>query len=632
MNRENKVTNYFNYRLFPKIALGLPAVIFILDCIIRGQVFLEWTLPQIGTYILSLLTVIFFWLFFFYASTLLLKVSSIWAALFTFLVFFLEICVLILSYGFYNYFRGIPNYYVGEFIIQEPKDFYASVTGTITIWHWGILVIFTIGLSLFWIRQVKMNGTMKFGLQHLTTSLLLFLIGVFGLTKSSQLYDQAILPDLNAMILSSDLLINKLILKEKLVRSGLHESRRIPLAKEEQTVPVNILVILNESLRRQSLKPFGYRVDTTPFITRFIEDHPGEVFLFKKAYSNSTFTMLSVPSLMTGVSPVLPGTVLHKMPLIFDYGKTLDYSTFFISSQTFKWRNIGLFFENEPIDFYWNKDIGNAPLVHDIGTDDRLVVEKWRNYLKENPGELFTGVLQTYANHYPYFTRNKTADLYQRYDRSITYLDSIVAGIFTAMEENNLLNDTVVIFTSDHGEAFMEHGYSGHIRTYYEEESGIPLWIYIPYPIQEYYGNKIDFLKENTGKNVSNLDIIPTIIDLLNLKQLPDSLTTNLMGTSLLEPVDYNRPIYMLNNNEVSNYRIFFSLGVLKGDYKYLFIEDGGGPREAYYNLSEDPLEKNNLIDQHPEEIKRIYEDLWRFDAPRKILKETKNKRKISFY
>lgn len=626
------MTNLFNNRLLPKIALGFPLALFMLDVIIRWRVLLNWTFPQVAIYVLSLLTAVFFWLFIFHSTSLLLRVNTSLATLFTILIFFLEICFLILSYGFYNYFRGIPNYYVGEFIVQEPKDFYSSVTGTITIWHWGILVIFTIGLSLFWIRQVKKNGSMSFGYQNLIISFLLFIIGAYGLTKSSQLYDQAILPDLNTMILSSDLLINQVIFKEKIVRSGLHESRRIPLAKEERTVPVSILLILNESLRRQSLKPFGYQIDTTPFITRFIENHPNEVFLFKKAYSNSTFTMLSVPSLMTGVSPVLPGEVLHKMPLIFDYGKALDYSTFFISSQTFKWRNIGLFFENEPIDLYWNKDIGNAPRVHDIGTDDRLIVEEWRDFLKKNHGESFAGVLQTYGNHYPYFTRNKTSNLHERYDRSITYLDSVVAGIFNVMEEYNLLNNTVVIFTSDHGEAFMEHGYSGHIRTYYEEEGGIPLWIYIPNHIQEYYGDKIHFLKKNTGKNVSNLDIIPTIIDLLNLKYLPDSVTTNLMGTSLLKPIDNNRPIYMLNNNEVSNYRIFFSLGLLKGDYKYLFIKDGGGSREAYYNLSEDPLEKNNLIGKYPGEIKKIYEDLWRFDAPRKILRATKNKRKISFY
>lgn len=621
-----------NYRLPPKIALALPVTLFILDCIIRGRIFLHWTFPQAAIYTLSLLTAIFFWLVIFYASTLLLKVSSILATLFTFLVFFLEICFLILSYGFYSYFRGIPNYYVGEFIVQEPKDFYSGVAGTITIWHWGILVIFTIGLSLFWMRQVKKNGRMSFGYRNLIASFLLFLIGAYGLNRSSQQYDQAILPDLNTMILFSNLFVNQVIFKEKLVRSGLHESRRIPLPKEKRTVPVNIMVILNESLRRQSLKPFGYKIDTTPFITRFIEDHPREVFLFRKAYSNSTFTMLSMPSLMTGVSPVLPGKVLHRMPLIFDYGKTLDYSTFFISSQTFKWRNIGLFFKNEPIDFYWNKDIGNAPRVHDIGTDDRLIVEEWRDFLQNNHGEPFAGVLQTYSNHYPYFTRKKTANLHRRYDRSITYLDSVVAGIFTALEKNNLLENTVVIFTSDHGEAFMEHGYSGHIRTYYEEESGIPLWMYIPDRIQEYYGDKIKFLRENTGKNVSNLDIIPTIIDLLNLKHLPDSVTTNLMGTSLLEPIDNNRSIYMLNNNEVSNYRIFFSLGVLKGNYKYLFIKDGGGTREAYFNLAEDPLEKNNLIGKYPEEIKKIHEDLWRFDAPRRILEATKSKHKISFY
>jgi arylsulfatase A-like enzyme len=335
---------------------------------------------------------------------------------------------------------------------------------------------------------------------------------------------------------------------------------------------------------------------------------------------------------MTGVSPVLPGETLHKMPLVFDYGKMFDYYTFLISSQTFEWRNIGNFFEGAQIDYFWNKDIGNAPQIHDIGTDDRFIIGEWQNALKETGNKHFLGVLQTYANHYPYFTRKKTANLLNRYHRSITYVDSIVAEIFNTLGKEQLLENTVVIFTSDHGEAFREHGYYGHIRTYYDEESAIPLWIYIPQKIQKYFGEEIINLRQNTTKNVSNLDLVPTIIDILNIKNLPETISENLLGSSLFEPIDHNRSIYLLNNNEVSNYRIFLSVGLLKGDYKYLFIKDGRGSREALYNLAEDPGEKNNLINKYPYKIQKIYRELSTFNAPRKILESVKNGKRIDFH
>lgn len=622
----------FRNKSLPLVVLGMPLAFFILDCIIRSRSFLAWDLKQCSIYLASLGVALLFWGFIFQASLALLKLNRGLGIFFIFLIFLSEICFLILSYGFYNYFRGIPNYFVGEFIIQEPKDFYSSVSGTITLWHYTILILFTLGLSLTWLWQVKKYQNPGFSGRNIIILLLAFLTGVYGLNRYLYNYDQEILPDLNAVIITGRLFGNEILLKKKMAHSGLQESQRFQLAKSEATLPVNILIILNESLRRQSLKPFGYHLDTTPFITGFIENHPEEVFVFKKAYSNSTFTMLSFPSLVTGVSPALPGETLHKMPMVFDYGESLDYFTFLISSQTFQWRNIGKFFENKSIDYFWNKDIGNAPRVHDIGTDDRFIVREWEKALQEKNGRSFLGMLQTYANHYPYFSPRKKSNLQTRYDRSIAYVDSVVAEIFEVMEARQLLENTVVFFTSDHGEAFMEHGYSGHIRTYYEEESGIPLWVYIPRKIQNYYGKKISCLRENTAKNVSNLDILPTIIDLLNISGLPDSISANLMGSSLLEPLDNTRPIYMLNNNEVSNYRIFVSIGVLKGDYKYLFIRDAGGSREEYYNLAEDPLEKNDLIKKYPERIVEIRRELQRFPAPRIILKAEEEKKKINFY
>lgn len=617
-------------RLSPLI-WGIPLAVLLVDAAVRGKVLLRWSFAEWGVYFSSAAVGLLFWFLFFHLGVLLFKSNRAMTALATLLVFLAEICALIISYGFYQYFRGLPNYFVGEFILQEPKDFYSGVTGTVTAWHFSALALLTVGLSGLWIRQLKKFSGCVLSFRQLGAGFLLFAFSSVGIFKALQVYDQAAMPDLNTVFLSSHLVVNNLILKKPVEGSGLRQSPRISLPRAEATVPVNILLILNESLRRASMHPFGYPQDTTPFMSRFIREHPEEVFVFKRAYANSTFTMLSVPSLATGVSPLQSGETLHHMPLLFDYGKCLEYRTFFISSQTLEWRNLGQFFNTPSIDFLWNKDVAQAPRVHDIGTDDRFVAEQWKAFAAQLKGERFLGVLQTYANHYPYFAPKNTFNLLKRYHQSIAYLDSVMAEIFQTLKEEGVLENTVVIFTSDHGEAFNEHGYNGHLRTYYEEESGIPLWIYVPRQIQAYYGERIAHLRDNTGKNVSNLDLVPTVIDLLKLENLPGEVTDNFLGASLLSPLDPQRSIYMLNNNEVSQYRIFLSIGILKGDYKYLFIRDGEGPREELYNLALDPGEKINIIAQNREKVAEIYRELEAFHAPAKILHTSRKGVKVQF-
>lgn len=618
-------------RVIPPLVWGIPLVLLLIDLFVRGKAIALWSFPEWSVYLFSAAVGLLFWFLFFHLGVLLRKSSRAVTTLLVMLVFLAEICSLIISYGFYQYFRGIPNYFVGEFILQEPKDFYSGVTGTVTLWHFSALALLTLGLSGLWLRQVKNFSGLKLSVRQVGTGLLLFVAVSFWVFNEVQVYDQAAMPDLNTIFLSSHLVVNNLIMKRQVEGSGLRESQRISLPRAEAVIPVNILLILNESLRRASLHPFGYPEDTTPFMSRFIREHSEEVFVFRKAYSNSTFTMLSVPSLATGVSPLQSGETLHKMPLLFDYGKSLDYRTFFISSQTLEWRNLGQFFNSPSIDFLWNKDVAEAPRVHDIGTDDRFVAEQWKNFAAALEDQRFLGVLQTYANHYPYFAPKKTFDLLKRYHQSISYVDSVVADIFQTLDDEGLRENTVVIFTSDHGEAFNEHGYNGHLRTYYEEESGVPLWMYIPEKIQAYYGEGIANLRANTEKNVSNLDLIPTLIDLLSLRDLPGEVTRNLEGASLLAPLDPDRPIYMLNNNEVTQYRIFLSIGVLKGDYKYLFIRDGEGPREELYNVALDPGEKINIIARNPDKVLEIYRELDLYDAPAKILHTSRKGVKVKF-
>jgi len=210
---------------------GIPLAVLLIDAAVRGKVLLLWSFPEWAVYLFSAAVGLLFWFLFFHLGVLLFKSGRAIPALAALLVFLAEICALIISYGFYHYFRGIPNYFVGEFILQEPKDFYSGVAGTVTAWHFSALALLTVGLSGLWIWQVKKFSGCALSLRQFGAGLLLFAISAAGMLEAVQVYDQAAMPDLNTIFLSSHLVVNNLILKRQVEGSGLQESRRISLPR-----------------------------------------------------------------------------------------------------------------------------------------------------------------------------------------------------------------------------------------------------------------------------------------------------------------------------------------------------------------------------------------------------------------
>ena len=94
------------------------------------------------------------------------------------------------------------------------------------------------------------------------------------------------------------------------------------------------------------------------------------------------------------------------------------------------------------------------------------------------------------------------------YLAEVESIDERVGYILKALKHTNLMDNTYIIFTSDHGEFLGEEGYIGHGGSFYEETVHIPLIFFGP-------GIKPG-IKLNAY--VSHIDLIPTIKDLLGLK------------------------------------------------------------------------------------------------------------------
>ena len=92
-----------------------------------------------------------------------------------------------------------------------------------------------------------------------------------------------------------------------------------------------------------------------------------------------------------------------------------------------------------------------------------------------------------------------------QYLANITLVDRMVAKITAALDRADLADNTVVVFTSEHGEMAGDHGMLEK-RSFYEEASRVPLLLHVPWLGSE---------RQIIGNDVSQIDLVPTLLDLL---------------------------------------------------------------------------------------------------------------------
>nr|WP_294897561.1 sulfatase-like hydrolase/transferase [uncultured Pedobacter sp.] len=190
-----------------------------------------------------------------------------------------------------------------------------------------------------------------------------------------------------------------------------------------------------------------------------------------------------------------------------------------------------------------------------------------------------------------YADPNKIKYMISDYYGLVTEVDDWVGKILNKLDELKLTDNTLVIFTSDHGEMLGAHGLREK-NIFYEESSHIPLFIKFPGEIKS---------KTVVNNYVTNVDLFPTIMDYLNQ---PKKDVDGKSLRDLIEKKPSNRANYIVTE---WNYR---------GDTEpnYMIVKDGWKmfiPQTAtskvidvLYNLKEDPHEMNNLIGNNPDRKK----------------------------
>ncbi len=186
-------------------------------------------------------------------------------------------------------------------------------------------------------------------------------------------------------------------------------------------------------------------------------------------------------------------------------------------------------------------------------------------------------------------TENERSHYISQYDGAIAYLDAQLERLVDGLKSAGLWENTMLIVTSDHGEAFGEHQFVGHSASLYQDQVFIPL--FIRYPGQR-SARTVRF-------PVSLVDLMPTILDVAGIPA-----SRPLQGRSLLRDEELEgAPVFAENNAdpEVANLRAHHPLtqtAVIGGDRKLIA---SAGQGEELYDLSRDPGETANLAPVEPE-------------------------------
>jgi arylsulfatase A-like enzyme len=417
-----------------------------------------------------------------------------------------------------------------------------------------------------------------------------------------------------------------------------------PVLYKRQEGAQNVILISVDTLRSDHLGCYGYQRKTSPRIDSLALD--GVTFL--NTYASSPWTLPSHVSLLTSLH-----CVHHQVyyddeamdPSLISLADVLRQNQMYCAALTGGGFVSSIYGFSKGFDTY--SDDSGGIFRQDSAEHLFQLVSQWLDNHKDKGFFLFLHTYQPhnpYACPYPYktmflqegatwrhldlmshlggkpgifipLTEEERQNVVDLYDGEIRYTDEgLIGPLIQKLKDLDLYDQSMVVFTSDHGEEFYDHQGWGHGHSLYDESLKVPL--IIKFPESAYKGKRI-------SNFVSLVDIFPTIMEEVGI----DSDNLDLDGKSLfplvvgqekgdrtfLADIASNvldshipRKISMNKGGE----KLILNQNFRKEDLEFFVAQPPHNALVEIYNVSQDRGETKNMAGVKPELAHQIIQDI----------------------
>ena len=401
-------------------------------------------------------------------------------------------------------------------------------------------------------------------------------------------------------------------------------------ALREAAAGANLVICVIDAARADHVGCYGYPRETTPNIDRLAE----ESLLFREHFTQYALTKCATASLFTG-QQADTHLAYGNRPLredAFTLAKGLEaagFTTVMFSSNPNAAPATGLGLDFQEV--YDQRDV--EPLVKswEQFTDPRPMLSLIEPWIEKHRRKRFFAYIHFDPPHQPYLQPDDMTQLFagkqppglergpfefpvddrevlkrtahpplpqwvNLYDANLRFGDWAVGELTRILREEGLYDNTILVVTSDHGEAFGEHGYIWHERGVYDELVHIPLLIHLPGGVQP----------REIGSLTQTIDLLPTVFDLFEIpcprEEVQGASLLPLIGGVEGDPHDF---VVSRSDGEPPSYL------VRSQDWSLILWRNGEW--RSLHNLRTDPGQKHNVMAERPEVAEAMVSDFAEF-------------------
>jgi choline-sulfatase len=362
--------------------------------------------------------------------------------------------------------------------------------------------------------------------------------------------------------------------------------------------PINVVLVVVDTLRADWTAPYGEPERASPEFARWASR--GAVF--ERILAQSSWTKSSMASLMTSQWPGRVGVRATTDALgpgalsVAEVFQHAGYSTYAVQSNGWLEQTFGF---HQGFDHYvfprGGVSVGARPTVWPHADNVYLEAERLIDgHDPSRPFFLYLHFMDVHEYAAPPDLSGFGSGDEGAYRAAIAWVDEVIARVRERLDDRGVLERTVLVLASDHGEAFGENGVSGHARNVHSQVLHVPLVIRFPVPVAPV----------RIRARARNIDVAPTLLDLAGL-DIPEAFQGETLLPWVTDPASARDRIAFASLPARLYANATLQVGVNEGSWSFVRDTDEAG-RERLFDRSVDPGENVDLAEIEPERAQSL--------------------------